>query len=517
MRTDFRYLLALALPASAAYSAPVSPSQSTRSPSSDLSHPAPKANVAKARLVTSTTKGADVAATPTAASPELPRMFVPPYTFGEETETQALGQKGSQQDTAIQYVAGKIKVDPATLEVASISTSESLGVTHVYLRQYFKKVAIVNIDSNGSVLSAGVSRLKSALALKSHGTKLIPAVDAVRTVIRVLGFSASGNQISLSADGKSVTGTPFADPIVIISPTPYYLPTRQLDPAWDLQLKATEEATYKIWVSRTSGEILGSNSLTTNYGGVYTSSSTVSPQTTPPLPTPKTIAYRAVPFEKESVAGASVDGRNAEARFYLSTRSTPSRDLAMADRRPTEFCVLGMGRPGILGEGWSDVLAYWASIKSTDTRNTNKVMGKWCLNAANRIRSYPYSTSTTTNPLMYSNVKTNIEVHEGGTIWATMLYEVYWNMVDQEGFESDVSQTTSNAGNIRFLLIMEGMKLQTCSPNFVTARDAIISADKTVNSGAFSCAIWRGFAKRGLGTGALGNVFTNSNTLPSGC
>jgi hypothetical protein len=49
---------------------------------------------------------------------------------------------------------------------------------------------------------------------------------------------------------------------------------------------------------------------------------------------------------------------------------------------------------------------------------------------------------------------------------------------------------------------MDGMKLQPCSPGFVTGRNAILQADELLTGGNNSCALWKGFAKRGLGFSA---------------
>ncbi|KAJ3376644.1 hypothetical protein HDU80_003862, partial [Chytriomyces hyalinus] len=55
------------------------------------------------------------------------------------------------------------------------------------------------------------------------------------------------------------------------------------------------------------------------------------------------------------------------------------------------------------------------------------------------------------------------------------------------------------------------------------ARNAIIAADKAMFNGKYSCNIWNGFAKRGMGVNAAsaGNPgagrFTNNNALPAGC
>ena len=44
---------------------------------------------------------------------------------------------------------------------------------------------------------------------------------------------------------------------------------------------------------------------------------------------------------------------------------------------------------------------------------------------------------------------------------------------------------------------------QPCNPSMVQARDAIIDADVALTGGKNACEIWQGFAKRGLGAGAV--------------
>src|SRR5690606_31136027 len=50
--------------------------------------------------------------------------------------------------------------------------------------------------------------------------------------------------------------------------------------------------------------------------------------------------------------------------------------------------------------------------------------------------------------------------------------------------------------------VMDGLKLQPCSPGFVDGRDAILEADEIANGGANKCLIWNAFATRGLGVSA---------------
>jgi extracellular elastinolytic metalloproteinase len=67
------------------------------------------------------------------------------------------------------------------------------------------------------------------------------------------------------------------------------------------------------------------------------------------------------------------------------------------------------------------------------------------------------------------------------------------------------------------------MKFQPCGPGFVDGRDAILDADKALTGGANQCEIWRGFAKRGLGTEAEQGLSTSRTdnsqnfTVPATC
>ena len=90
-----------------------------------------------------------------------------------------------------------------------------------------------------------------------------------------------------------------------------------------------------------------------------------------------------------------------------------------------------------------------------------------------------------------------------------MLWEMTWDLIAQYGFDPDFYNGTGG-NNIAMQLVMDGLKLQPCSPGFVTGRDAILMADQLSNGGANQCLIWDAFARRGLGLsatqGSPGNV-----------
>ena len=104
--------------------------------------------------------------------------------------------------------------------------------------------------------------------------------------------------------------------------------------------------------------------------------------------------------------------------------------------------------------------------------------------------------------------------HGVGTVWATAVWEMYWNLVDDHGFDPDLYNGTGG-NNIAIQLVVDGLKLQGCNPTFLDARDAILAADVANNGGANECLIWSAFAKRGMGVNAQdGGSARTASTSP---
>lgn len=68
-------------------------------------------------------------------------------------------------------------------------------------------------------------------------------------------------------------------------------------------------------------------------------------------------------------------------------------------------------------------------------------MGQYVVNDPAGIRSHPYSTSKTTNPLTYGSLKTLTEVHDIGEAWANTLHNVYAALVSAHGYSSTARTT----------------------------------------------------------------------------
>ena len=165
-----------------------------------------------------------------------------------------------------------------------------------------------------------------------------------------------------------------------------------------------------------------------------------------------------------------------------------------------------------MGEGWSDYFALVMTPSPTDGGTDARPMGSYATQNPGGIRTYPYSTDMQINQHTFADlVNANGSPHFTGSIWAQMLWEVYWNLVSKHGFDNDL-YTGTGGNNIAIQLVMDGLKLQPCNPGFVSGRDAILQADVNNNGGANQCEIWRGFAKRGLGVNASsGSVFSTGD------
>ena len=177
-----------------------------------------------------------------------------------------------------------------------------------------------------------------------------------------------------------------------------------------------------------------------------------------------------------------------------------------------------------MGEGWSDFFSLVLTHKPSDSPNVGRGIGTWLNNepiTGVGIRTHKYSRSKTVNPLTYDNIKTASVPHGIGTVWCTMLYDLYWNLIDKYGYDPDLYN--GKGGNNRAIqLVMDGMKLQPCNPGFVDARNAIIKANILNNNGEDTALIWSTFANRGLGFSASQGLSTNrldgkqAFDLPSG-
>ena len=156
------------------------------------------------------------------------------------------------------------------------------------------------------------------------------------------------------------------------------------------------------------------------------------------------------------------------------------------------------------GEGWSDWFGLVITANQGDTPEMARGIGTYALGQSitgGGIRPHPYSTDMSINPHTYNSIKTESIPHGVGAVWCAMIWDLYWNLVDIHGYDTDMYFGTGG-NNIAMNLIIEGLKLQSCSPGFTDSRDAILLADQTMYNGDNECLIWETFARRGLGYSA---------------
>ncbi|MEA5459675.1 M36 family metallopeptidase [Arcicella sp. LKC2W] len=184
------------------------------------------------------------------------------------------------------------------------------------------------------------------------------------------------------------------------------------------------------------------------------------------------------------------------------------------------------------GEGWSDYLALmlttnWATLTPT-VANANiprgigtYVLGQTTSGAGIRPYRYSYDMENINAPVTYAKVGDSnfSQPHGIGSIWATMLWDMTWEIILQDNqIVSNIYDTpaiiTDLRGNTAALkLVNEGLRLQPCSPSFVDARNAILKADSLLFGMRYRCAIGRAFARRGLGINASTGVSANDRII----
>ncbi|PVI02155.1 extracellular elastinolytic metallo proteinase precursor [Periconia macrospinosa] len=235
------------------------------------------------------------------------------------------------------------------------------------------------------------------------------------------------------------------------------------------------------------------------------------------------------------------DGQSGRMRMYMWDNTTPNRDGSfeagiviheythgLSNRLtggPANSNCLNLLEAGGMGEGWSDFYATAIRLKPSDTRTKDYTMGEWASGRALGIRRFPYSTNNSTNPQVYETNNELSRVHDIGGVWATILYEVLWNLIDEYGKndgplpEFDENGVPTDGKYLAMKLVLDGMALQPCNPTFVSARDAIVDADEALTGGTNQCLLWKAFAKRGLGTSAVYSATARKGSfeVPAGC
>ncbi len=180
-----------------------------------------------------------------------------------------------------------------------------------------------------------------------------------------------------------------------------------------------------------------------------------------------------------------------------------------------------------MGEGWGDFFAICMTSQSTDDFAEGVfAVGGWtdqlpgfCDNYYFSIRRYPYTADMMKNPLTFRHISNGVvlptgppispiaggpnnEVHNAGEVWCSILWEVFVNLVSKHRHEE--------AEKRMLAYVIGGLKLTPPSPTFTQARDGIITAVSVLDPGDLP-EVWAGFAKRGMGVGAVSPPSTSTS------
>ena len=155
-----------------------------------------------------------------------------------------------------------------------------------------------------------------------------------------------------------------------------------------------------------------------------------------------------------------------------------------------------------MGEGWSDWFGLMLTMTDADTAEKIRGIGTFPTGQPTDgvgIRPAPYTTNTSVNGFTYDNTNEGVSVPHGvGFVWATALWDLTWAYIDKYGFDNDFYN--GDGGNNKVMkLVIDGLKLQPCSPGFIDGRDALLAADMATTGGEDQCLIWEVFAARGMG------------------
>ncbi|MBL0201671.1 MAG: M36 family metallopeptidase [Chitinophagaceae bacterium] len=215
------------------------------------------------------------------------------------------------------------------------------------------------------------------------------------------------------------------------------------------------------------------------------------------------------------------DGGSGRMQMYLWTGGTPNRDgdvdngvvvhefgHGLSNRLTGGGSGACLGNAEQMGEGWSDYYGLmftqdWSTATVNTGFNSPRGIGTYALfqpPTGLGIRTQRYCTDFTINNKVYL---TSLPAgpHPRGEIWCATLWDMTWNIINQVGtINPNLYNFAGGGGNvIAMKLVTEGMRLQQCSPGFISGRNAILQADQVLYGGLYNCAIWEAFRRRGMG------------------
>ncbi len=246
---------------------------------------------------------------------------------------------------------------------------------------------------------------------------------------------------------------------------------------------------------------------------------------------------------------AQPDGEKPTMRLFLWNNglTSPNRDVSFENQIVIHEYAHGLTSRLIGGpdnvdcfsnfeqgsEGWSDFFGLMLTMADKNGNSSIdknflgegiRSMGNYVMNedaSGNGLRPAPYvynmdSEAGTYNDFTYADIEHLPAPHGTGFLWASMLWDMTLNLIDRYGYEADLMNASSNAGNIRAMkIVIEALKITPCEPRFFEMRDAVLLANDMLFNGEGEDLLWDAFARRGLGYGAnaKGEVAFDNPTL----
>ncbi|KAH6590685.1 hypothetical protein BASA50_009211 [Batrachochytrium salamandrivorans] len=496
-----------------------------------------------------------------------PLSTVLPFHFPESVyenipHSDAVSSSFSEKDdvkTATDYISNKLNLGADDFKVVN-SFTDTAGVTHVYGAHMVNDVRIANHQAAAHVKNGQVTSFSSSFGTAQHFSKRDLAVSEAKATLDFEGASATASaQLGIPVYSEFEHALEYVEQ-----------PDGKIAYAYKLQLRNNPVTKWvQVWCDATTGKVIqavdfahkasykaialprrdisGGFSLLSNpeftgsspngwVSGNTTEGNNVITSNPSGKTTPSTsngvfdtkFNGRDEPSTDDNVAAAAVN------LFYLANamhdityqygftesagnfqkdnfgRGGKGGDavivnvLDTSDVNNAKFITPPDGQSGVMRMG-------------TDTANNSIPMGAYVTNRPGGIRSRPYTADININPLTYVDLQSRTGVHAIGEVWASMLWDVYWNLVAKRGFSANLYNASQAAGNIVTMkIIIGGMMIQQCNPTFLNARDAVIAADATHYRGDNKCEIYKAFAKRGLGFKAT-NTRKNDFSIPPEC
>jgi hypothetical protein len=164
---------------------------------------------------------------------------------------------------------------------------------------------------------------------------------------------------------------------------------------------------------------------------------------------------------------------------------------------------LSSNQASSMGEGFGDFHALLFASEADD----NLVLGNenydggygdttYVASFVTGIRQYPYSTNMDINPSTFAGVEADPEVHGSGAVYASMLWDSFIAMVNDE------RHTFDEAKSLMKDYLVAGYKMMPMAPTFTEGRDALLSAAYANDQEDYKL-ILAAFARRGMGLGAV--------------